>query len=528
MPRNVEWRLIVDETGAIKKMEMTGREAKNLDKKFDKTKKESRSLGQEIKNLGSSFGGLKGMIGMGLGALGAGGLAFGLKDILSKTKETLEQTEKFSAISGTGTQSSLYYTAALKARGINAESAGKAFAFLSSNIKTAERQEYGLAVAQSKAGAKGKQTTSLLGRQATAFRELLGPRGVAGLAHMTGEQKLATVVKAFENMSPAMKKTGVQAALMKEIFSRSGLSLATVLQGGATGLTHFTEVAKKFMPEIKGGAKGMEEWQLKNSEFKMGVEGLEVSLGMKLLPVVMEVESWFTKVAGQIESGKGIWGGLGRDVEGVATAIKGVVGLLEKMGKAFKIPIEAGGFGAALAAFAGIHTLRHPVKAATTSAKIMSGAGKFALKHPEFAPVVGALVAGASTPFIGAAYAKAGGEAIHPGIFKLHSPTEQAEQALFGKIGIKPMGYGQTHLVGRSIAPPAKVATAALLSRLLEHPNLITSKSASGLSRGDLQYLAAQFHKAHEREPKVIQVTLDGRVLVEAHERYALKQAARR
>ncbi len=133
--RVVKTTLIIDDRGAVKVVKGVGDESVRTEKKLGQ-------LDKGVKKLGASFHGLRGAIGFGLGALGVSGAAYGLKAVVDNTKEALAQTEKFSAISGTSAQQSLYLNAALKARGINSEAAGKAFAFMASNIKTAERQEH--------------------------------------------------------------------------------------------------------------------------------------------------------------------------------------------------------------------------------------------------------------------------------------------------------------------------------------------------------------------------------------------------
>src|ERR1035441_7107355 len=82
----------------------------------------------------------------------------------------------------------------------------------------------------------------------------------------------------------------------------------------------------------------------------MAFEGLKFTLGQQLIPVLLEADKWFVKTIKEIEKGHGAWGGLRKDVEGVWAAGKDVVGFLEKMGKAFNIPVGAGGLGAALMA----------------------------------------------------------------------------------------------------------------------------------------------------------------------------------
>jgi hypothetical protein len=516
----VKISLVVDETGAVKALRGAGTESERAEGKFHK-------LDKEVKGLGKSFGGLKSMIGMGIGALGVGGLAVGLEGVVSNTKEALTQTEKFSAISGAGAQQSLYLTAALKARGINAELAGKAFSFLGSNIKTAEKQESKYTLAQGKAAIKGKLSTSELGKQALAFKQLFGAQGVGALAGLSGEDKLKKVVKAFEDLSPAIKKTGAQAALMKEVFGKGGTGLATVLQGGATGLTHFEEVAKRFFPQLKGGTKGVEEWATKNSEFHMGLEGLETTLGMKLIPVLMSVEEWFTKTAGEVEKGSGPWGKFGKDLEGVYNAGKSVVGFMEGLGKAFNIKIGSGGLGAALMAFAGIKTAKKvsaPVKATKAIGKDLLKAGKKAAEHPWLA-----------APILGAAAGTALSEATPHGLF----PGAET----WSPFGGRPPKYKPGGL-GKAAAGAMTSGEASLVSSLLEHPNRIKG-AAKSLTPQEAQMIGEAFARAHKPIPVELKVSGDGplaqafaqaiihdsraaRVVAESTAKYAQSMVARK
>ena len=513
MADTVKVTLVIDEKGAVKAMRSAGDESGRTEGKFHK-------LDKEVKGLGKSFGGLKSMIGMGIGALGVGGLAVGLEGVVSNTREALTQTEKFSAISGTSAQQSLYLTSALKARGINAEVAGKAFAFLGSNIKTAERQENKMTLAQGIAAAKGKVTTTELGKQATAFRQLFGSQGVGALAGLSGEDKLKKVVKAFENLSPAIKKTGAQAALMKEIFGKGGTGLATVLEGGATGLTHFEEVAKRFFPQIKGGTRGLEEWATKNSEFHMGLEGLEVTLGMKLIPVLMTVEEWVTKTAGEVEKGRGPWGGFAKDIEGVVNAGKDVVGFMEGLGKAFNINIGAGGLGAALATFAGVKLGKKAVKPVTTTTKAVKKTAKFLEEHPYTAPLV--IPAAAATAY-GldvyksrkelAAHAKGGLNMFGGG----PSTQRQIEESfLGGKPGTK-YGPGGVPKAGGKPAAGETPSESALVAKLIAAMTPTNDKAEIHLHLDSTKVAEAVIHNPRAR-----------RVLAEATAIYAQGMTARK
>ena len=305
--RTVRVTLAIDSHGAVSTLRSTGSQSEHTEGKL-------KHLDKQVKGLGKSFGGLKTMIGAGLGALGVGGAAYGIKDVVSGMQEMAATTEHFRAVSGIGEQQSLYITAAMKARGVNAETGGKAFGFLTKNLQTAQRQWYAYSTAQQKAGEKGKVYTGLLGVQAKAFKEL--GLNLAQLGHMSGEQKLQAVVKAFENMPPALRKAGEAGRLMKQVFGRGGEGLATLLQGGALGWTSMTKAAKEFFPTLKTGS--LEELKVQTAYSSMAFEGLKFTLGQQLIPVLLEVDKWFVKTIKEIEAGHGTWGKVGRDISAVA------------------------------------------------------------------------------------------------------------------------------------------------------------------------------------------------------------------
>lgn len=503
MARQVKVTLVVDEKGAVKALRSSATESEHTTHKFDE-------LDSHVKKLGKSFGGLKSMIGLGIGSIGLGGLAFGLKDIASKTGEVATETEKFHSVSGFGATASLRYTAALKARGIGAEAGGKAFRFLAKNVELAERQEHTFGIAQEKASKTGKVATGLLGVQAAAFQKL--GINLGSFSKLSEEAKFELITKKFEAMKPGMDKT----RLALQLFGRGGTALLPVLEKNNLSLTKQLELVKKFYPTIKGGSKSMEELLEKQAESKMAWEGLEFTLGEKLIPVMTKVMAWTSNVIVEIEHGKGAWGGFRKDIEGVVTAGKDVIGFLDKLGKAFKIPVEAGGLGAALMAFAGIHAIKHPLKSAVTSTKVLSAAAKFSWKHPETAPIV-----------LGGALATAYGVDVYKSRKELAGNAQGGLSMLKGGPSAKALAgiapgsageaqwlkehagpQGRTQATGRPVGGSSRAADAAMLSRLLEHPNLITAKSTSGLSRADLEYLAGQFSRAHEQVPKPVEAHL--------------------
>jgi hypothetical protein len=529
--RQVRVKLIIDDAGSVRAVKMVGEESGRTEHKL-------RGLEGGVKKLGSSFGGLKGMI----GALGVGGLAMGLGSVISKTKDIVTETEKFHAITGIGTRSSLYYTQALKARGLSGDAVTKSFGILVKNIKSAELQENRYAISQGKATAKGKESTAVLGRQAQALKELTGLSAVQFKGLGSEDAKLKTVTKSFEGLAAGEKKTRLE----KELLGRSGTNLSVVLEKNNLSINKGYELAQKFFPAIKGGIHTEEQWIKAQTESKMAMEGLEYTIGVEVMPAVTKLMGKFSGVVSEIEAGKGAWGGFKRDIEGVVSAGKGVVGFFEKMGKAFNIPVEAGGLGAALAAFAGIHTLKHPVKAASTAAKGAKGLLKFSKAHPELAPGVAAFGAGAAIPFASDYGIKASVNALSPGYLKQHSIGEINRSFLGGQN--TGGGYGNTRLGGRAAGGAMSPGEASRVASLMEHPGqLATAKGLTTIEAeriGQAIARAMQQHGGGGAAPLALKISGDGpistaiansmlhdprnqRIIAEAVTKYAHSMAAR-
>ncbi len=449
--RVVKTTLLIDEHGAVKAVRGVGEESGRTEHKL-------RELDKGVKGLGKSFGGLKSMIGLGLGALGVGSLIGGLESVASKTKEIALETEKFHTQTGLSATSSLYYDKALKARGLSSEAVGKAFGFLSKNVRSAELQEKAYGLSQNKAILKGKASTAVLGRQASAFREL--GIDLNAFNKLSEQGKLEEVTKQFEALPAGMKKTRLE----RELFGRGGNELSIVLEKGNLGLTHQIDLVKKYFPTIKGGTNAMNELVEKQTESKLAWEGLEFTLGQKLIPVMTEVMGWFSRTAIEVEKGRGVWGALGHDITGVYNAGKDVVGFLEKLGKAFNINIGSGGLGAALATFAGVKLGKKALRPVGAAGKVGKAGVSLLKGHPELAP----FAAGAAIPFASAYGIHAGVEALSPGYLKEHSIAEINRAFLGGQLGTR-YGPGRVpSLSGRAAGGAESPAEAQILARAIE------------------------------------------------------------
>lgn len=420
MPRDIEWKLVVDETGAVKRMEIVGKEAEKTDKSLKKTKDEARGLGNELKKLGSSFGGLAGMVG---GGLGLAGLGFGIESIVSKTSEMAHETERFSAISGISARNSLYYVAALKSRGVSSEQFGRGLAILSKSIQTAERQQYQFTVGQDKAAAKGHAYTGLIGVQAEAFAAL--GLNVAQLSHMNPEKRLETVLTALTKMRDPLVKARVES----QLFGRSGVKLAPVLEQNALNIAKQRQEAERFFPSLKGGKNVMQEMIEKQAESKLAWEGLQFTIGTEVAPALNTAMGAFSGLISEVEHGKGPIGEIKSLFSDVAKGIKKVDEILG-IGKGGKHGNTSGlsDIQTLIAGYAGIKLGRKGLKS------LGKAAGKSVLDK---------LIGGGESAAEGGAGAALASRGI--GLARALGPYGLAAGAIYGGVKI------EEHLIGGKV-----------------------------------------------------------------------------
>ena len=464
--RTVRTTLVIDSHGAVKAIHAVGDESGHTESHLGK-------LDKGVKGLGHSLGGLKGLI---AGGLGLSGIAYGLKSVLGTTSELAEETHKFHTMTGIGGQSSLYYTAALKARGIGAEAGGNAFKFLAKNIQLAERQEQTYGVAQDKATAKHKIATGLLGVQATAFKSL--GIDLNEFSHLSEQAKFEDITHKFESMKDGVEKTRLEV----QIFGRGGTALSTVLDKGALSLSHADDMAKRFFPTLKGGTHELEELQEKQTESKMAWEGLEFTIGTKVVPVFNAVAGEFSHLIGEAEKGKGPLAEVEHVFEGIAHFGESAAKFVKGIASDFGIHLGAGTLGGALAALAVAHKAKSVVKPVESVAKYGVGtAARFAFSNPEVIPY-GLAAAGATAYGLDvykhrdelAAHAK-GALAMLGG-----GPTSlsEIEEGILGRV---PHGSGGGGRWARGGGQAAKggitPAESALVSRLLERPGELTPQT---------------------------------------------------
>lgn len=430
VPERVEWKLVVDSEGAVKEMKLVGKDAENVDKQMEKTKSSSKDASGGLKELASSFGGLKNMIGMAMGAVGISGFAFGLEDIIKTTSTVSEETLKFQKTTGMGAQSSLDYVAALKALGLSSETVTKGYSSLGKAVEAAERQQTSYSMAAGKAQMRGTLLTTQIGSQAEAF-ERLGIN-LATFKDLKPEKQFEVLTDKFTAMSAGAEK----ANLATMIFGRAGKALLPYLSEGSESLSHFFHMAKEFFPSIKGeGAQAMEELRVKTIEGKMAWEGLEFTLGMKLAPILSTVMGWFSKLIGEIEKGHGVWGTLESDLGSVIGVGESVYDWLKKTPVAvYALGTALGVLGAAFAVEKVVQFL-NTLRSLFLVTKLVSGFQALAGAVKMFGAAE--VTTAAETAAAGAAETAATGEAVAGGAAMAGGAAASGGMAsMLGPLGI--------------------------------------------------------------------------------------------
>lgn len=325
MAKDIEYRIVIKDDGsvALQKIdtaaEKTDKSVEKTGKSMRKTGDESSLLGGHLKKLEGVFGSLSGKMSVLAGAAGFAGVGFGLEHIVSVTGEAAKEADVLSSSTGMSAQSAMYYNAALKARGISTGAVVQGFKYLSKGLGEIQRQEYSYATAREKATATGKTYTGQIGQQAEALQQL--GLSLNQLKSLKGEQLFDTVVKKFSALENGANKTRLAALL----FGKGASTLMPILQGGSLGLAHMVEQAKKFYPALGvEGPHALEKLMSAQAESKLAWEGLEITLGVKLIPAITSLLGGFSKLIWNIEHGHGIWHTLRVDADEVFKALKEV------------------------------------------------------------------------------------------------------------------------------------------------------------------------------------------------------------
>jgi hypothetical protein len=410
--------------------------------------------------LKGAFSGLKSALVYGGSLIGIGAVGYGLKDLVEGGQKAQEQTLLLrNALKSTGQEGSGHLNLINKAIGQSSTRGGFSKLEETQGIAELVRETQ-----SATAAIKDNASAVTLARGAhESYASALSQVEKVQTGSVGRLQKLVGPFVAskyyIDQLTASEKKRFPQKVKEAEVLDKE----ATAREFNRRILERYGSAVNSYNKSTAGSISNA------NNAFKNATD----QLGEKLLPAEKAVAQWFGKTVTEIMKGEGAWKKVGKDIEGVWHALEKVYEFLDHHhGLA-----EALGYGAAVTV--GGHFVKK-VPGAGLASKLFKlgtsgaaeggegaavGAGGFSTlaDAAAFSTGVGLLIA--SNKAI-----KAATEAITPGYLKQRSLGDY-ERALFGG-GNVPLN---TQAGGRSAGGNA--SEAALISRILTSPNLLTPKT---------------------------------------------------
>src|SRR5215471_7423620 len=222
-------------------------------------------IGTKTEEAGKKAGaGWKGLAKWAGGAAAIYGATRYVKGAVSATEDLAKSTIAVSRTTGMDTQTSSEWAALMKERGVSTAGGKKApaeIAKLSRAIATAQG-----------AGDKARQTLALLG---------VSQRDVA-------KGNTAGVLYQVADALQKMQDPAQRAALMQQLFGRSGQALLPILMKGREGVQKLLDEQKAAGNYISGkGIKSAKDLIAQQRALNTALAGVKVQLGQQLLPVIL-------------------------------------------------------------------------------------------------------------------------------------------------------------------------------------------------------------------------------------------------
>lgn len=326
--QKIEWKIVVDDDGAVAKMEELRKVAGKTEKDMEGVGSSAAKTETKVSRLGTAFGRLKSGAALAAGGLVAAGSALAVSSF-EKTDTMGEEVEKLHSLSGMTYRESMLFAAATKARGLNINTTAAAYKYLGKNMKAAEVQQESYENSQLSAIEHEEVFRGRLGLTVAAFNKL--GVTVGQLRHMNPDEQFKSIIKAFGEMKDGAEKTRLET----QLFGRGGTQMSQVLDDNALGLQHMLKVAEKAFPYLgENGMETMENLKVKTAESKLYWEGLQVTLGLKLVPAINAVLPKLVNMVREAEKGQGIFGAIATELKDAADAmgwIKARAGAVEKL-----------------------------------------------------------------------------------------------------------------------------------------------------------------------------------------------------
>lgn len=270
-----------------------------------------KGLGGALKGAASEAGGLKGIVGkvgIGLAATGAAAVAAGAAiavkfgaDSVDTFKRVAGEVMKLKRITGLSTEDASRLGFAMKQSGVDATKGATGLKFLGKNLGNA---------------ADG-------GKKAAAMAKLLG----FGFTDASGKVKpMADLMPKLADKFASMPDGAEKTALAMKLFGRSGTDMLPFLNKGADGLAKLAKKSDEFgntmtdkdLQALKDSKQAQRDWDA-------AMQGLQVTLGKYLLPVLTQFANFinsaavpaFQGMAQWIEKNHALFDGLGQIVRWV-------------------------------------------------------------------------------------------------------------------------------------------------------------------------------------------------------------------
>ena len=246
-----------------------------------------------LKNATAEAGGLKAVAGkaaVGVAALGAAavvaGAAIALKfgaDSVATFKKVAGEVSKLKRVTGLTTEDASRLAFSFKQTGVDAEKGTKGMQILSKNLENA-----------ADGGKKAAAMTKLLG---TGFTDAQGK--VLPMSKL-----MPKLADRFASMPDGTKKT----ALAMKLFGKSGTDLLPFLNKGSKGLQELADKSDKFGNTLTDKQlQALKDSKAAQRDWDAAMQGLQVTLGANLLPLLTQGANMINQVAVPAFQGMAEW-----------------------------------------------------------------------------------------------------------------------------------------------------------------------------------------------------------------------------
>jgi phage-related protein len=217
------------------------------------------------------------------------------KEAVTDTVELGHATERLTAITGLDTKTASTWIETMKIRGVQARAVNMGFITLSRNIRNAEG---------------GSKTAK------KAFDQL-------GISQK--QLKNDTVQKAVLDVADGLQKVqspANRAALAQQLFGRSAQALIPVLGKGSEGVKELLANTQRYGAFLPNHSASVEKAAEAQRSMELATEGLRLTIGTKLLPLLVPLIQHFLDFIVQMRSGVGVGGQVARAIGNVFRAVK--------------------------------------------------------------------------------------------------------------------------------------------------------------------------------------------------------------